>query len=305
MPLVGCSSDDKDDEPEIRTYTFEFFKLYGRYQVGYPDFKPSCWKKWAKSGISFNVYLVHNGRIYDAGMIHSNDTILTDTERVSKSLTFNVTIPSSLSKEAKVGVVAFCDVEPSLSGGNIECNADLGRKGLIPICAYTDTSSVGNICKSHALTTVELVSIENKTSDTITVRHKGFDAKDKWYYSKAKVIVDANVKVTAKSTSVGQEVVSDVYKVAPGDAAKIWSYYVPTGKKMKDACLVAEINGNEVKTSAVSSDLNIELGQHYRMHCLWDGKNLKWKLSDSETRSLKNNASNADIIVCDDNGSDF
>lgn len=311
IPLVGCSSDDEDDgldEPVIKTYktyTFDFFKLYGRYQVGYPDLKPSCWKRWLKSGGSFNTYLVQNGRIYDAGIVHSNDTLLTDEERDSKSLTFNVAIPSSLDKDGKVGVIAFCDIEPSLSGGNIECNADLKRKGLIPLYAYADASSVGNVCKSSALTTVELVCVENATSDTITVRHKGFEAKDKWYYSKAKEVLNADATITTKGLSLGDDVVSDVYKVAPGDVAKIWSFYVPTGKKMNDARLVAEINGKEVKTSAVSSDLDIELGQHYRMHCIWNGKSLKWKLSNSETRGLKNQVRNTDVIVCDGNGSDF
>jgi hypothetical protein len=305
MPLVGCSSDDDDEPVEIRTYKFEHFKIYGCYQVGFTNWNPSCWKIWPKNGISFNVYLAQNGRICDAGIVHSNDTTLTSSERNSKSLPFNVGIPASFNKDAAVDVIAFSEIESSLSGGNIECKADLRRTGVIPLYAYTETSSVDNVCKSNSFT-IEILAIENATSDSIAVKHKGFEAKDKWYYSKAKVIFDADKKITTKG-SVGEDAVSDIHKVASGDTAKIWSYYVPNGKKMKDARLVMEINGKEVKTSAISSDVDIEFGKHYRMHLLWNGNSLKWKTSNTETRGLKGKDMyrKADIITCDGSSSGF
>ena len=310
MPLVGCSSDDDDDEPEqqkvVKTYTYDYFKQEGRYLIGYPDLKASCWLVWGNKGTSFSVYMVQNGRIYDAGLVHSNDTILTEEERNSKSLAFDVEIPTAIDKDGDIGVIALCDVESSLSGGNIECKADLRRTGAIPTWDNSQLSSLETDGKSYALMTIENVNVRNTTSDTITVRHMGFDAKEKWYYSKAKVVLTADMKVNGYGSSVGEEVFSKTYTVAPGDVAKIWSFYVPTGKKMKDARLVMEINGKEVKTQPISSDLDIEFRQYYQMQLEWDGKSLKWKLNSKETRGFegKDMFSNDDIIESEANGSD-
>ena len=51
---------------------------------------------------------------------------------------------------------------------------------------------------------------------------------------------------------------------------------MPTGNKMRDASLVLEINGKEVKTPAVSSEVDIENGNLYVMGVLWDGNSLTW-----------------------------
>ena len=68
-----------------------------------------------------------------------------------------------------------------------------------------------------------------------------------------------------------------------------------------------EINGKEYKTQPISSDVNIEFSQYYRMTVQWDGKSLKWVLGDGETRGMKGKDmfSNADIISCDSPSTDF
>jgi hypothetical protein len=310
MPLVGCSSDD--DEPElqkvIKTFTFDHFKQYGCYIVGnYSNEDLWCRNVWGNKGASFNVYMVQNGKIYDAGSVHSNDTIFTGEETKTKSLTFDVAIPTIINKERAFDVMAFCYVESSLSGGNIECKVDLKRNGSMPLWDNCQLSSMETDGKSYSLSTNESVNVHNTTSDTITVRHKGFEAKDKWYYSKANVVLTADRKVSASGSSTGEEDVSRAYKVAPGHYVTLWSFYVPTGKKMKDARLVLEINGKDVKTQPISSDVNIELGQYYRMTVRWDGKSLKWLLGNGETRGLKGKDmfSNADLISCGDPSTDF
>ena len=283
MPFVSCSSDD-DDEPETRTFTFDHFKQNGCYLLGYPDWTWNCWNNWDKKGVSFSVYMVQNGIIYDAGQVHSNDTIISDEEKGKKNLPFDVEIPSTINKDAAFDVLAVCYVESSLSGGNIECKVDLKRSGTMPLWDNPLPSSMQTDGKCNSLSTIELLNFCNTSSDSVTIKHKGFDAKDKWYYSKAIVVLTADKKVNGYGSSVDEEVASREYKVASGDTAKIWSYYVPTGKKMKDASLVFEINGKEVKTQPVSSDVNIELGQFYVMAVQWDGKSLKWKLNKNETR---------------------
>lgn len=303
MPLVGCSSDD-DDEFEIRTFTFGHFKLKGCYSVGFPNSDITCWNNWSKKGENFNVYMVQNGKIYDAGLVHSTDTIITEEEKGTKHLAFEVGIPETVNKGVAIDVIAFNNAETSLSGGNVECKVDLKRGGTMPLLAYSEHSSTAAISESNSLSTIELLYVLNKTSNDITVKHKGFEVKDKWYYTKANVDVTADLKVIPKGSSVSGDVFTGAYKVAANDEAKIWNFYVPTGKKIKDARLVLEINGKEVKTQPISSDVSIEFGQFYTMGVQWDGKNLKWVLSNKETRGSKGKElfGNADIVYCDDNG---
>ena len=305
MPLVGCSSDD--DEPESKTFTFGHFKLKGGYLIGFPTYTTTCWNNWRDNGESFDVYLVQNGKIYDAGAIHSTDTILTDDEKGTKHLAFEVGFPETVNKEEAIDVIAFNSVATSLSSGNIECKVNLKRGGTMPLWAYSEHSSTAAISESNSLSTIELLYVLNKTSNDITVKHKGFEVKDKWYYTKANVVVTSDLKATPKGSSVSDDVFTGAYKAAANDETKIWSFYVPTGKKIKDARLVLEINGKEVKTQPISSDISVEFGKFYLMAVQWDGKSLKWILSDSETRGLKGKDmfSNADIVVCDNNGSDF
>ena len=306
MPLVGCSSDD-DDEPESKTFTFGHFKLKGCYSVGFPNSDITCWNNWSKKGEDFNVYMVQNGKIYDAGLVHSTDTIITEEEKGTKHLAFEVGIPETVNKGEAIDVIAFNNAETSLSGGNVECKVDLKRGGTMPLLAYSEHSSTAAISESNSLSTIELLYVLNKTSNDITVKHKGFEVKDKWYYTKANVDVTADLKVIPKGSSVSGDVFTGAYKVAANDEAKIWNFYVPTGKKIKDARLVLEINGQEVKTQPISSDVSIEFGQFYTMGVQWDGKNLKWVLSDKETRGSKGKElfGNVDIVYCDDNGSGF
>ena len=135
MPLVGCSSDD-DDEPESKTFTFGHFKLKGCYSVGFPNSDITCWNNWSKKGENFNVYMVQNGKIYDAGLVHSTDTIITEEEKGTKHLAFEVGFPETVNKGEAIDVIAFNNAETSLSGGNVECKVDLKRGGTMPLLAY-------------------------------------------------------------------------------------------------------------------------------------------------------------------------
>lgn len=294
MPLAGCGSDDNDDSPltpvnpntpkperdkVYKTFTFYYFKKEGRYLVGNFNNYPSCWVIWNKGGASFQVYLVQDGKIFNAGRSHSNDTILTDEECISKALTFDVELPTNINREGLIDMIALNNTESSIGDGKIVCKADLRRGGSFSLWDNSGykVGAGKAIPSSYSLTTVETMSIENNTSDTITVKHKGFDAKEKWYYSKANVNIAANMSVDARGVSVGEEQVSDAIKVAPGESGSIWSFYVPTGKKMTEASLVLEVNGKEVRTAPVSSGIEILLGEFYRMSVIWDGKNLDWK----------------------------
>ena len=295
LPLFGCGDDDEKDEPDvpaerqkyIRTFTFDYFKQNGQYLVGFPERIPTCWLIWGTGKHSFMVYLVQSGKIYYTGWADSNENTDTEEERTSKSLTLNVEIPSNINRDMPYDMIALLyNVDATLSNNRIVCNADLDRDNSIYLWNHTGANT-----GTYSLMTTERLFVDNNTTDTITVRHKGFDAKEKWYYSKATVSLSADMQATGQGSSTSEEVVSEPIKVAPADYSTIWSHYVPTGKKMTDVCLVLEINGKEVKTPPISSDMDIKLGEYYCMWVKWDGKNLEWVLQEDETtiQNIKKN----------------
>lgn len=294
-PLVSCSGDDDEEdikpqeeserEKHIDTWTFAYWKVEGRSLIGYENSRPDVWVIWGNEGTHFSIYLLQDSKFYNAGWVHSNDTILTEEERVSKDLAFNVDLPSNINKDKPYNVVAlpYYGVDTSLKNNKIECNTDLVREWEFRVWNHGNDIYPGGRplgAKSALLTTLEAVVVKNDTSDSISVRHKGFDATDKWYYTKAIVSITPDLRTEPVGTSTAGDVTSEPKKIASGEYGWFYSFYVPTGKKMTNARMVLDINGREVKTEPISSDVEIECGKYYRMIVKWDGKKLEWVLDN-------------------------
>lgn len=120
--------------------------------------------------------------------------------------------------------------------------------------------------------------VVNKTDRPITFRHKGFEAKELWYYDHAELGLDdhtvsGGVAVTTDSCSA----VSEVLCFADNKWRTVDSFYPPTGAKISDATLVAEVDGQEVRTvNTLSSDLTLETGHVYAYVVVWDGQTLRF-----------------------------
>ena len=293
MSFVSCNKDEVVEQQEekvdpkrdkiIDTWTFHYYKQQGTYLIGNVGRQPSTWAVWHKDGPTFNVFFVQDGIITRAGTIDSNETSLSDEERESINLTYNVDVPPSIRRTSQYdyNVLAFSSsIDFTLTNGNIICQTDLIRDNFVYLWDVGYTSKTGSDIASNmyskSLFTSEKVFIYNKTNDTISVRHKGFEAKEKWYYSKATVTFTPLLQTITNGTSVGEGVISEAIKIAPGDYGRVTSKYVPTGKRMTDAKLVLEIDGKEVKTPAESSNVDIRYGEYYCMAVKWNGESLEW-----------------------------
>lgn len=143
---------------------------------------------------------------------------------------------------------------------------------------------------------VELTVILNKTHKPITFVHKGFKADDLWYYESALLSLDDNSAIEGKAVTT--DVKSEKITVSPRYENKrgfIHSYYPPNGKKIKNATLVAEIDGKEVRTSnTLSSDFTLTSGKAYSYTLEWDGKELRFV---QDYKQLDESLSNRDMVV--------
>lgn len=281
-------SDDENEEdvvetPPVRemhidTWTFSHFEIYGKYLIGFPTYNPSNYIIWGDDTY-FLVYLFQNNKIYNAGWAYANERKLKEEERDSINLTFDVEIPSNIDRTQEYGVIALTSGNKStLTDNKVICETDLtrGRTSYIWDYEVKKSSLAEKRINSMPLCTVEGLRVYNFTNDTITFIHRGFECAEKWYYTKGTVSITHDLKTEPKGTSTIGDVSSSARKVAPGESGYLSSYYIPTGKKLIDACLILDINGKEVKTEPISSDIEIICGAYYSMTVKWDGKKLEW-----------------------------
>lgn len=297
LPLSLLNCGDSDDESEVvdgvetpperekhvDTWTFSYFKIYGKYLIGFPTYNPSLYIIWGDNNY-FYVYLFQNNKIYNAGWAYANEKTLKEEERDSINMTFNVEVPSNIDRTQEYGVIALTrNNKATLIDNKIVCDANLTRDHLASTYiwdyAVKKTSMTEERINSMSICTIEALSVYNFSSDTITFKHKGFECAEKWYYTEGTVSITHDLKTEPNGTSTTGEVSSNEIKVAPGERGYMASNYIPTGKKMTDARLILDINGKEVKTEPVSSDVEIECGAYYAMIVKWDGEKLEWVTS--------------------------
>ena len=278
ITLNSCGDDDSQDDNSVKVdiYTINPTFVYGTRLIGSGGTQ-TINNSWSTGGASFNVFISQNGKLTDLGKIHSKEDYIDDADR-KKPLHVKVHIPEDINVNQRYNVF-FVDapVNAKLSGNRIVCNTELARKSnLFAGCWYKAEGASNATAQSFYLPTCEGIFISNNSPKTITVKLLGYDVQQKWYASSGTISIDPDAKISSNVTSENGEVESDKQKIKAGEEGYILSTYVPTGKYMKDARLILEIDGKIVKTPPASSATTIECGQYYSMNVAWDGDNLEW-----------------------------
>lgn len=176
--------------------------------------------------------------------------------------------------------ISTCHPVLNLEENKILLNASLKRcpinEFMIP--AYsTDIYLENDMAEAtfHHYYAYEILHVFNKTGEPINFSINDFAAGTRWYRSQGYYQLNcwrANEFVTSLEA---EKPAIQSMTVEPYGSNIMVSAYVPNGQKIKDATLVATIDGNIVKTSnTLSSDANIEIGRAYHMYATWNGKEL-------------------------------
>lgn len=282
--LVGCSKDDdedKNDDPwasaqRIDTYAIEPCFVYGEYVVNHPNAHPYVENTWGENGSSFDVFILQGNMFTSIGQLLTKERTIASSDR-KKAVHLEVPIPAGINTNMPYQVVALCapgSIE--LRNGNIVNTMEIKRGDLYCGSWYVMQGGSGTSSRSSYLTTMEVLYITNKTSQPIKVKHKGVDAKEKWYYSKATASITPSLTVVANGLSSNGDAESPEVEIEAGKEGWIEAIYIPNGKKMTDASIILEIDGKDVRTSPISSSVSIENGIPCFMSVKWDGKSLEW-----------------------------
>ena len=198
----------------------------------------------------------------------------TDTQ---KSIHVDVPIPQEINVNKNYKVMFFENHSGvKLVGNRIMGNANLERSSGLRICGWYVSEGGDNTAQSFFMKVSEALFVYNSTDKPIKVKIKGFETSQKWYYTEGNVSVNADADMSVNGITTSGEVESDEIEIKSGEADFFWSSYIPTGKEIKDARLVLDIDGKTVKTNTFSSKVTVENGQHYRMYVNWDGNKLEW-----------------------------
>lgn len=284
VSLTSCSSDDdndKKDEPNysvvrVDTYAITPPFVYGLYLFNDPKSKPCIENNWGTGGASFHVYVLQGNIFTDLGTLHSAETSISSAD-LKKAVHVEVPIPTSIDVSRPYQVVAMDDANSVLSNGRITCDVELKRDSDT-YCPSWSVAQGGSsaVSQSNYLAVFEVLKIKNNTGKSIKVKHMGFDTVEKWYCTKGKMSITPSLKMETSVVSTSGEMMSPEKTINAGEESEFESCYVPTGNKMKDARLILEIDGKEVKTPVVSSEISIENGIPYFMRVKWNGTNLEW-----------------------------
>jgi len=160
-------------------------------------------------------------------------------------------------------------------GDELFYRTDLHRSGSFGTYFKTVGGKWFVEASSRVAGTVEILYVINKTDKPVKFRHKGFDVENKWYYTHAEVSIDKGTIVNTEQNgdAIGEEGEMPVF--TGKNALKVYSFYVPNGNKIKDAQLIAEIDGKEVRSvNRISSDITLQTDHTYGIFAVWDGEKL-------------------------------
>ena len=281
LMLAGCNliKDDPEQSTSKITLSVTPPHVNGYYLAGGDYKNPYLENGWPKSGSSFTAYLIQDGVIVSVCDVHSEEKELSE-ENQKKPVTVNVPVPKDFEQDKGYWVVLVDGAAKSAKKGNTIQSTIPTKRGVGYIPAwYMADGGAGFISMPSAMYLVcsECVYIKNSTSATIKVKHKGYVADEKWYYSDADVQITVNPYLTVVEGKAGSsESVSEVIEINPGETGFILSLFTPNGKKMSNARLVLEIDGKEVRTEPASSDREIENGIPYFFRVNWTGAALEW-----------------------------
>ena len=123
----------------------------------------------------------------------------------------------------------------------------------------------------------EFLHVKNTSDKTIEFSLNGYETPWIWYKKLASVGLEDGVVYNKSWSGLTPAEVSYPVSIAPGSSDIIVSAYIPNDFIIKDASIVATIDGNVVKSSnKKSSAAPLVPGRAYHMYATWDGNELKF-----------------------------
>ncbi len=209
--------------------------------------------------------------------------------------TFSYKVPDEWEEAESYKVKMFTSTcLPAIMDSKVYYNASIIREPISTFQApvYSEGEIIGEGVLNatfHHYYTYELLHIKNTSNEDISFTLLGFE-EGTWFKQKGSLCIDdGSFVVNAPSTK--EPVTTTTVTVKAQESETIVSAYIPTGQPIQMARMVAQVNGQDVKSvNTKSSGVELKTGHAYHMYAGWNGKELKfWSNEeaplDVETRS--------------------
>ena len=214
-----------------------------------------------------------------------------------KRATMSVVIPSNIDTGKTYTIYGFCGIEASLKKNtdgtwSPVCIAELTRCSLEEfkapmMCRLTSRGTNLSTVEFEHFGTYELLHVANATSRSINFLQMDYNVKSPWYLGSTQVSFQSS-GVPSLYGGKNDSQASDYINIPAKDTKTIISWYMASGKNLKDAQLMAYVDGSYITSqNKKSSDVTIESGHAYHLYVTWDGSSLKFDQSGvEEERSI-------------------
>lgn len=237
--------------------------------------------KW--QGHEYLHIFCHEGVSYSKNILQVQIQDVFENGRVG---IFSYAVPSDWGANDSYQVACFTSAcYPQVKDKDLYYNASIQRYRLqdfqVPVYYYGTVDSNGKLSAIfHHYYTYELLHIKNTSSKDIKFALSGYNAVQVWYktrgaFKRSDVGKDDFVIESPATKPAITE--CDTFDIPAGYDDVVVSAYVPTGQKIRDARMVAKIDGEtKLSSNTKSSNAELKIGHAYHMYAEWDGKELKF-----------------------------
>ena len=241
----------------------------------------------AASEETIHMVAIQKGRGYDCG-----DATVEEVSEDGRTATIRFFLHNAIVEQNTYTVFGFDKVMPVISPSvtsddNIPLTwrAELSRQavgsaegnlsafGLPLYFTYVSGAEAEQVECRH-IGTYELLHVKNTTDKAVTFRHLGFDNFDvcAWWHTDITCYEGRNYNFVEMEAGDAD---SDAVTIPAGGTGTIVSRDIPNGRKIQEATLLANIDGQRVVSfNSLSSNLTLQIGHAYNMYITWDGVNL-------------------------------
>lgn len=236
--------------------------------------------KW-KEGDKIRLYILQDGKGYSLDPVPIHD-ISAD----GKSCMFGFQLPSDVNTESPYEIYGLCDAvgEPLGNENIVLANCKLKRMSwssyTVPLWFHASGGPSSVYAEFRHLGTYEILHVKNTSTGGVMFRHAGFDVDSPWWKD-ANIPLSDDYDPSAYVEEPSGDSSGPSVFIPAGQTIDYLSWYIPSGATIKDASLLANIDGKNVSSSnKKSSNVKIQLRHAYHMYATWDGTELKFDNTD-------------------------
>ncbi len=236
--------------------------------------------RW-KADDKIRLYVLQDGKDYSIEPVN-----VQNVSADGKSCSFAFELPTEVMADYPYELYGLCDAigEPLGNESTVLVNCRLQRMPwssyTVPLWFHTTVGPTSIYAEFRHMGTYEILHVKNTSTVGVMFSHSGFDVEMPWWEDGYIPLSDDYDPAAIVEEPSDDSSSSSVF-IPAGQTKDFLSWYIPSGASIKDASLLATIDGKKITSSnKKNSNVKIQLRHAYHMYATWDGTELKFDKTD-------------------------